>query len=99
MLSAGSLVCVARGVDFTTELAYGNHPSSFPHEGAILDNVCADVAFGHTLVFDLGSAADIRGLRISPLAVVQKPKLRIDHDLSFARASGRTRVINDTTFS
>ena len=83
----------------TTELDYGNHPSSLPHEGGILDKVCADVAFGRALVFDLGSAADIRGLRISPLAVALKPKLRIVHDLTFARAGGRTSVGNHKTFS
>ena len=88
VLSSGSPVCVARGGDLNTELDYGNHPSSLPHEGAIVEKVCANEDFGRALVLDLGSAAEIRGLRISPLAVVLKPKFRIVHNLTFARAGG-----------
>ena len=39
------------------------------------------------------------GLRVSPLAVIPEPKLRIVHDLSFASAGGRTSVNSDTDFS
>ena len=46
------------------------------------------MAFGSALAFGLGSAAEIRGLRISPLAVV-----------TFARAGERTSVNNDTIYS
>ena len=86
MLSPGLPVCVARGSDLTAELAYGNHPTSLSHGSAIHDGVFADAACGRTLVFDLGSAANIRGLRLSPLAVVLEPKLRIVHDLTFEQA-------------
>ena len=48
--------------------------------------------------FDLLSAV-IMGLRVSPLAVIPEPKLRIVHDLSFASAGGRTSVNSDTDFS
>ena len=48
------------------------------------------------LVFDLLSAVDIVGLRVSPLTVILEPKLRIVHDLSFASVGGRTSVYSDT---
>ena len=54
---------------------------------------------GRALVFDVLSAVDIVGLRVSPLAVIPEPKIRIVHDLSFASASGRTSVNSDTDFS
>ena len=54
---------------------------------------------GRALVFDLLSAVDIVGPRVSPLAVILEPKLRIVHDLSFASVGGRTSVNSDTDFS
>ena len=87
------------GGGFTAKLDYGIHSISLPYEVAILEKVCVGVAFRRALVFDLGSAAEIRGLRISPMAVVLKPKFCIVHDLKFAHAGGRTGVNNDTTFS
>ena len=53
---------------------------------------------GRALVFDLLFAVDIVGLRVSPMAVILKPKLRIVHDLSFASAGGRTSVNSDNEF-
>ena len=50
-------------------------------------------------MFKLSSAFDIRGLRVSPLAVVLKPKFRILHDLTFARAGGHSSVNDVTDFS
>ena len=99
MLSAGAPVCVDRGWGITTALDYGNHPSALPHAGAILEKVYADVSFWRALVFDLGSAAEICGLRISPLAVVLAPNFRIVHDLTFARVGERTSVKNDPNVS
>ena len=61
--------------------------------------MCADAPFGHALAFDLGSAAEIRGLRVAPLAVVLEPKFRIVHYLKFARAGEGTSVNDDTMFS
>ena len=72
------------------ELTYGNHPSVASHELAIHKNVCSDVVHGRALVFDLLSAVDIVGLRVSPLAVILEPKLRIVHDLSFASVNSDT---------
>ena len=57
------------------------------------------MAFGRALAFGLGSAAEIGGLRISPLAVVLEPKFGIVHDLTFARAGERTSINNDTIYS
>ena len=54
--------------------------------------------YGRALVLDLRSASEILGLRISPLSVVLEPKFRIIHDLTFARAGGRTSVNGDTDF-
>ena len=60
--------------------------------------MCSDVVNGRALVFDLLSAVDIVGLRVSPLAVILEPKLRIVHDLWFASAGCRTSVNGDTEF-
>ena len=60
--------------------------------------MCSDVVHGRALVFDLLSAVDIVGLRVSPLAVILEPKLHIVHDFSFASAGGRTSVNSDTDF-
>ena len=94
VLSPGRPVCFDRGWGLPIALDYGHHPSALPHAGAILEKVCADVSFGRALVFDLGSAAEIRGLRISPLPVVLEHKFRIVHDLTFARVGERTSVNN-----
>ena len=56
------------------------------------------VVYGRALVFDLRFTGEILGLRISPLSVVLEPKFRIIHDLTFARAGGRTIVNGDTDF-
>ena len=86
-------MCVARAGNLTAELAYGNHPSVAPHAVAAHQKDCADVVHGRALVFTLSSASDIRGLRVSPLAVVLKPKFRIIHDLTFARARVATPAL------
>ena len=86
-----------RGGNLTAELAYGNHPSVAAHAVAVHRNICADVVHGRALVFKLSSTSDIRGLRVSPLAVV--PEFRIIHDLTFARAGGHSSVNDDADFS
>ena len=88
MFSPGSPVCVARGGDLTSELAFGNHPSVTSHAAVVLH--------GRALVFDSRVEADVLGLRVFPLAVVLEPKFRIIHDLTFARAGSRTSVNDDT---
>ena len=98
VLAPGAPVGVARGGDLTTELAYGNHPDVATHAVAIHQKICADVVHGRALVFDLRFATEILGLRISPMSVVLEPKLRIIHDLTFARAGDRTSVNGDTDF-
>ena len=98
VVSPGAPVGVVRGGDLHAEPAYGNHPSVASHELAIHKKVCSDVVLGRALVFDLLSAVDIVGFRVSPLAVILEPKLRIIHDLSFASAGGRRSVNSDTEF-
>ena len=98
VLAPGSPVCVARGGNLTAELAYGNHPSVAPRAVAVHQRICADVVHGRALVFILSSASDFPSLRVSPLAVVLKPKFRIIHYLTFARAGGYFSVNDDTDF-
>ena len=92
-------VCVARGWDLAAELAYGNHPSIVPHVADVHKKICSDVVHGLALVLDLPRVTDVLGLRLSPLAVVLKPKFRIIHDLAFARAGGRSSVNGDIDLS
>ena len=87
VVSPGAPVGIARGGDFHAELAYGNRPSVASQEVAIHKKVCSDVVHGRALVFDLLSAVDIVGLRVSSLAIILEPKLRIVHDLPFASAA------------
>ena len=47
----------------------------------------------------LCSASDIQCLRVSPFAVVLEPKIRIIHDITFARAGGHSSVDDETDFS
>ena len=99
VLVQGSPVCVARGGNLTAELARGNHPSVAPHAVAVQQKICTDVVHGQALMFELTSASGVRGLRVSALAVVLKPKFFIIHDLTFARAGDRSSVNDDTDFS
>ena len=99
VLAPSTPVCVARGGNLTAELAYVNHQSVAPHAVAVHRTICADVVHGRALVFKTSSASDTAGLRVSPLAVVLKPKFRIIHDLTFARAGGHSSVNDDTDVS
>ena len=92
VLAPGFSVGVARGGNLIAELAYGNHPSVAPPAVAVHKRICADVVQGRALVFKFSSASDIRGLRVSPLAIVLKLFFRIIHDLTFARAGGHSSV-------
>ena len=91
-------VGVSGGGDLIAEIAYGNHPGIAQHDVSIHKKICEDVVYGRALVFDLCFAVETLGLRISPLSVVLEPKFRIIHDLTFARATGRTSVNGDTDF-
>ena len=96
VLAPGAPVAVSGGGDLTAERAYGNHPGIAQHDVAIHKKVCEDVVYGRALVFDLRFPEAILSLRISPLSVVLEPKFRIFHNLTFARAGGRTSVNGDT---
>ena len=60
----------------------------------------AHLVRGRALVFLLEQAEGIRGLRISPVAVVEeKAKRRIVHDMTFggSREKGERRPVNETS--
>ena len=99
MLSPGALVDVAPGGDLQEKVAYGNHPSSESHTGAIRAKSVQDVVNGRALAFKRSSVSDFRGLRVSPLGAVEGRKLRIIHDLTFSGDVYRSSVNNDTDFS
>ena len=98
VLAPGAPVGVSGGGDLTAKIAYGNHPRIAQHDVAIHKQIFEDVVYGRALVFDLRFDSEILGLRISPLRVVLEPKFPIIHDLSFARAGGRTSINGDTDF-
>lgn len=107
-LCPGAPVDVEDGGCLRDELAYGNHSGILPHTTPILDKIVSDVVVGRALVFDINFVHEILGLRVSPLGVVQEPKFRIIHYLTFAAArrsatakvagACRTRVNADTDF-
>ena len=50
----------------------------------MLKKAATEVAMGKTIVFPVTQTHEIRGLRISPVGVVEeKEKLRVIHDLTF----------------
>ena len=98
VLAPGAPVGVSEGGELTAEIAYGNHPGIALHDVAIHKKICEDGVYGRALVFDLNFVGEFLGLRISPLSVVLELKFRIIHDLTFARAGGRTSVNGDTDF-
>ena len=98
VLAPGAPVGVSGGGDLTAEIAYGNQPGIAQHDVAIHEKICEEVVYGRALVIDLRFACAFLGLRISPLSVVIKTKFRIFHDLTFARAGGRTSVNGDMDF-
>lgn len=88
-----------RGGCLEAEVAHGNHSSILAHTSKIMDKIVSDVMLGRALVFDTQFINEILdlNLRVSPFGVVEEPKFRIIHDLTFA-AEGRTSVIADTDF-
>lgn len=99
-LSPGVPVDVAGGGDLEAELAYGNHPSILKHTEKIVAKIASDVVLGRALVFDVKFISEVLGVRVSPLGVVEEPKFRIIHDLTFAAgARVRSSVNGDTDFA
>ena len=97
-LSPGVPVDVHKGGDLHAELLYENHPSSGLHSSPIHEKIVSDVIDGRAIVFKRQFAHDIIGFRVSPLGVVEQPKLRIIHDLTFDGSGSRTSVNIDTDF-
>ncbi|CAN0580224.1 unnamed protein product, partial [Laminaria digitata] len=66
------------------EIAHGNHSSAETFEEEVRGEAIADVVRGRALIFPLEQAERIRGIRISPVGVVEeKAKRRIVHDMTF----------------
>ena len=72
------------GGDLRHEIEYGNHSSAKKYEKEMKGEVIADVVRGRALVFPLEQAEVIRGLRISPVGVVEEKAMRrIVRDMTF----------------
>ena len=96
VLSPGSPVYVTRLGGFVLAACIPNHLSVTSRTAVFDDTVCTDVIHERALNLDSRFAADILGLRVSPLAVVLEPKFRIIDDLTFARAGVGTSVKDET---
>ena len=97
-LKPGVPVDVRPGGNLDEELAYRNHPSVRAHTDRIAEKIISDVVLGRAIVFDIKFVREVLGLRVSPLGVVEEPKFRIIHDLTFASAR-RSSVNDDTDFT
>lgn len=73
------------GRDLRQELAYRNHRSVHKYKGDMLRKAISDVALGRAMVLKAKKVERMDGLRISPVEVVEKKKVRVIHDLSFER--------------
>lgn len=95
IVSQGAPVPVAGQGDLPAAVAYGNHSSASRFSPESLEKIAEDVALGRAFVFPREVAAQIPGLRVSPLTVAESPsKIRICHDLT--NASAGSGVNEDT---
>lgn len=79
----GVPVDVIEGGNLDAALQYGNHSSTLQHGDLLLERLIEDVASGRVLPLHRSVAHAIRGLRISPLAVVdERQKSRVILDLT-----------------
>ena len=85
-LSPGVPVGEAPDGHFRDEVDHGNHPSVRGHAHDTAKKVVTGVIAGRTPVFNQNFVHEIHGIRLSPLGVVEEPKLRIIYDLTFARS-------------
>ena len=99
MFFPGAPVDVALGGDLQAEIACGNHPSPESHTGAIRAKIAQGLVDGLALMSKRLSVSDIGSLRVSPLDTVEGKKLRIIHDLTFARDGHCSSVIDDNDIS
>lgn len=66
-----------------SELEYGNHKSAAKYGGDVHKKAATDVVLGRTVVFPVTQAREIRRLRIPPVGVLEKEKVRVIHDWTF----------------
>ena len=72
------------GGNLQSELENWNHRSALKYGEEVLNKATTDVAMGRTIVFPVTQAQEIKGLRISPVGVVEeKTKLRVMNDMTF----------------
>ena len=95
--SPGAPVDMCDGDNLDAEMTYGNHPSVKAHRDEITDKIIPAVVLGRALVFDVKIIRKILGLRVSPLGVVEEPKFRSIHDLTFAAVTTIRSSVNDDT--
>ena len=75
MLPPGAPVDLGDGGSLAAELAYGNNPSVNNHRGAIVDKIISGVVLGRAIVSDAQLIHEILGVRVSPLGLVEEPKV------------------------
>ena len=81
------------------ERAHAQLDSAVEAWRAAQDSVARSVSSTGSANLDVVASAGSFLLRVSPLAVVLKPKFRIIYDLTFTRAGGHSCVNDDTDFS
>ena len=98
IISEGAPVHVSGHGDLRASLVYGNHNSTRRFTQTILDKVVEDVTVGQAFVFPRTGAAQIPGLRVSPLTVAESPsKTRVCHDLSTTISGPSVNAETDTS--
>ncbi|MEO9458877.1 MAG: hypothetical protein ABJG56_07815, partial [Lentilitoribacter sp.] len=79
----GVPVDVIEGENLEASLQNGNHSSTLQHSGLLLDRLMEDIVNGRVLPLHRSAAGTVRGLRISPLGVVEeRKKVRVILDLT-----------------
>ena len=97
-LVPGVPVNVAQGGHLSEAVKYGNHPGVMSHAENIAKKVVADVVTGRALVLNAKFVQEIGGIRLSPLRVIEEPKIGIIRDMTFAGSGNRSSVNEDTDF-
>lgn len=82
-------VDVGPGGNLERGVRYGNHGNAEKVADETMAEARADVAKGRTIVFHMLRAGDMKGLRVTPVGVVEEKETRlIKHDMTFAGSKG-----------
>lgn len=80
----GVLAEIYVGGNLESELEYRNHRNTVKYRGEVLKKLAMGMARGRTIWFLVTQALVIRGLRTSPVRVLEeKNKLWVTHDMAF----------------